>query len=111
MTPHISGYANKFPECVIGFCTDFVYNKYNQFMPAYNLQVKQEGKIMMIRKAQMKDISRLAEIEVFGKRVAYRPIFQDDNGSFNMIQVGNIIEEYRRNPALLEHIQLHEGTI
>ena len=51
----------------------------------------------MIRKAQMKDISRLAEIEVFGKRVAYRPIFQDDNGSFNMIQVGNIIEEYRNN--------------
>lgn len=80
-------------------------------MPAYNLQVKQEGKIMMIRKAQMKDISRLAEIEVFGKRVAYRPIFQDDNGSFNMIQVGNIIEEYRRNPALLEHISVYDDGI
>ena len=39
-------------------------------MPACNLQVKQEGEIMMIRKAQMKDISRLAEIEVVGKRFA-----------------------------------------
>lgn len=65
----------------------------------------------MIRKAQMKDISRLAEIEVFGKRVAYRPIFQDDNGSFNMIQVGNIIEEYRENPKLLEHISVYDDGI
>ena len=65
----------------------------------------------MIRNAQMKDISRLAEIEVFGKRVAYRPIFQDDNGSFNMIQVGNIIEEYRNNPTLLEHISVYDDGI
>lgn len=65
----------------------------------------------MIRKAQTKDISRLAEIEVFGKRVAYRPIYQDDNGSFNMIQVGNIIDEYRSNPALLEHILVYDDGI
>ena len=65
----------------------------------------------MIRKAQIKDISRLAEIEVFGKRVAYRPIFQDDDGSFNQIQVGIIIEEYRQNPALLEHISVYDDGI
>lgn len=65
----------------------------------------------MIRKAQVQDISRLAEIEVFGKRVAYRPIFQDDNGSFNLIQVGNIIEEYQQNPALFEHISVYDDGI
>lgn len=47
----------------------------------------------------------------FGKRVAYRPIYQDDNGSFNMIQVGNIIDEYRSNPALLEHILVYDDGI
>lgn len=28
----------------------------------------------MLRKATMQDVSRIAEIIVFGKRVAYRPI-------------------------------------
>ena len=43
----------------------------------------------------MKDISRIAEIIVFGKRVAYRPIFQNDEVSFNELQVLDIIEEFR----------------
>ena len=30
----------------------------------------------MIRQANKQDISRIAEIIVFGKRVAYRPIFE-----------------------------------
>ena len=32
----------------------------------------------MIRKATMQDVPRIAEIIVFGKRVAYRPIFNND---------------------------------
>ena len=32
----------------------------------------------MIRKAEKKDISRIAEILVFDKRIKYRPIFKDD---------------------------------
>ena len=84
---------------MIDFLPAFVYNKFRQ--EAEN----------MIRKAQKKDISRLAEIEVFGKRVAYRPIFQDDNGSFNEIQVGNIIEEYRQNPEWLAHIRVYDDGI
>ena len=36
-----------------------------------------------VRKARKQDISRIAEIIVFGKRVAYRDIFRDDIGSFN----------------------------
>ena len=32
----------------------------------------------MIRAASKKDASRLAEILIFAKRMAYRPIFQND---------------------------------
>lgn len=65
----------------------------------------------MIRAAQMTDISRLAEIEVFGKRVAYRPIFRDDNGSFNLLQTGNIINAYQEDPSLLAHILVYDDGI
>ena len=68
---------------MIGFPPICAYNK-------DRLEMLHNGimEVGMIRKAQTKDISRLAEIEVFGKRVAYRPIFQDDDGSFNQIQEG-----------------------
>lgn len=33
----------------------------------------------MIRKARKEDISRIAEILVFVKRIKFRPIFQDDD--------------------------------
>lgn len=52
----------------------------------------------MIRKAEKKDISRIAEIIVFGKRVAYRPIFENDDVSFNELQVVNLYEDYKSNP-------------
>lgn len=41
----------------------------------------------MVRKAEAKDISRIAEISVFAKRAAYRSIFNDDRTSFGEIQV------------------------
>lgn len=41
----------------------------------------------MVRKATKMDASRLAEILIFAKRTAYRPIFQDDLVSFNEMQV------------------------
>ena len=44
----------------------------------------------MIRKATMQDVPRIAEIIVFGKRVAYRPIFNNDIVSFNELQVVNL---------------------
>ena len=36
----------------------------------------------MIRVATIKDASRLAEIQIFSKRKAFRPIFQNDDVSF-----------------------------
>ena len=42
----------------------------------------------MLRKAEKKDINRIAEIIIFTKRQTYRPIFKNDNVSFNVMQVG-----------------------
>lgn len=50
---------------------------------------------MYIRKAEEKDIPRIAEILVFAKRSAYRPIFQNDEVSFNVITVLNVIDEIK----------------
>ncbi len=65
----------------------------------------------MVRKASLQDVSRIAEIIVFGKRVAYRPIFNNDVVSFNELQVINLIEEYRSNPALVDNMLVYDDGI
>lgn len=65
----------------------------------------------MIRKATIQDVPRIAEIIVFGKRVAYRPIFNNDVVSFNELQVINLIEEYRNNPTLVENMIVYDDGI
>lgn len=65
----------------------------------------------MVRKTDAKDIPRIAEIIVFGKRVAYRPIFKNDVISFNEIQVVSIAGEYQKNPALLDNMLVYDDGI
>lgn len=65
----------------------------------------------MVRKATKQDISRIAEIIVFGKRVAYRTIFQNDVVSFNEIQVVPLWEEYKDNLEKIEHMQVFDDGI
>lgn len=65
----------------------------------------------MIRYATKEDISRIAELLVFGKRVAYRTIFNNDIDSFKNLQVLNVIEEYQKNPYLLENTLLYDDGI
>ena len=65
----------------------------------------------MLRKAIMQDVSRIAEIIVFGKRVAYRPIFNNDCVSFNELQVINLIEEYRNNPTVIDNMLVYDDGI
>ena len=48
----------------------------------------------MIRPAIKDDLSRIAEILVFVKRVKFRPIFQDDDYSFGELQVLRVAEQY-----------------
>ena len=49
----------------------------------------------MIRKSTETDLTRLAEISVFTKRVAYRPIFNDDKFSFNVLTVPGVMDVLR----------------
>ena len=65
----------------------------------------------MIRKATVQDISRIAEIIVFGKRVAYRPIFQNDQVSFNEMQVVSLWEEYKESPESIENMWVYDDSI
>ena len=64
----------------------------------------------MIRKAEKKDISRIAEILVFVKRINYRDIFKDDDFSFNELQVLKVAEEYLR-PEKLNNIFVYDDGI
>ena len=64
----------------------------------------------MVRKAEKKDISRIAEILVFVKRINYRDIFKDDDFSFNELQVLKVAEEYLR-PEKLNNIFVYDDGI
>ena len=64
----------------------------------------------MIRKAEPKDLSRIAEILVFDKRITCRPIFQDDDYSFNELQVLKVAEQYAV-PERLEKIWVYDDGI
>ena len=68
----------------------------------------QTGKDFLIRKATIKDISRIAEILVFVKRMNYRAIFRNDAVSFGEIQVIPVAERYSR-PEILENIWVYEA--
>lgn len=65
----------------------------------------------MIRQAGKQDVPRIAEIIVFGKRVAYRPIFNNDCVSFNELQVVQLYEEYKNNPDRLDGMLIYDDGI
>lgn len=65
------------------------------------------GIIETIRKAAPKDISRIAEILVFVKRIKYRPIFRNDEYSFGELQILSIAEKYKE-PAILDNILVYD---
>ena len=70
--------------------------------------MEQTGKSYLIRKATIKDISRIAEILVFVKRMNYRVIFRNDAVSFGEIQVIPVAEQYSK-PEILENIWVYEA--
>lgn len=61
-----------------------------------------------IRKASMKDSSRLAEILIFTKRMAYREIFCNDKVSFGEMQVYPLAQDYIVNSEKLENIWVYD---
>ena len=64
----------------------------------------------MIRKEEPKDLSRIAEILVFTKRMKYRAIFHNDEYSFNELQVVKLVEEYGNSKAL-DNIWVYDDGI
>lgn len=64
----------------------------------------------MIRKAEPKDISRIAEILVFTKRMKYRSIFHNDDYSFNELQVVKVANEFN-DPELLNKVWVYDDGI
>lgn len=64
----------------------------------------------MIRQATVRDLSRIAEILVFVKRMKFRPIFQDDQYSFNELQVLSVAEQYAA-PEVLRSIWVYDDGI
>lgn len=65
---------------------------------------------LKIRKAAIQDLSRIAEILVFVKRVNFRPIFKNDAYSFGELQVLSVAEEYAA-PDILGHIWVYDDGI
>ena len=65
----------------------------------------------MVRYARKEDISRIAELLVFGKRTAYRSIFNNDMVSFNELQVLKVVGEYESDPTLLKNTLLYDDGI
>ncbi len=61
-----------------------------------------------IRKAVIQDVSRLAEILVFTKRMYYRPIFRNDKVSFGEIQVLPVAQELIAHAEKLEDIWVYD---
>lgn len=61
-----------------------------------------------IRKAEIQDASRLAEILIFTKRINYRKIFHDDKVSFGEMQVYPLAQDYIVNPEKLENIWVYD---
>lgn len=61
-----------------------------------------------IRKATAVDVSRIAEILIFTKRMNYRPIFQNDQVSFGEMQVLPLAQKYLTTPSLLDPIWVYD---
>lgn len=64
----------------------------------------------MIRKARKEDISRIAEILVFVKRIKFRPIFQDDDFSFGELQVISVAKQYI-DEGIIDNILVYDDGI
>lgn len=65
---------------------------------------------MPIRKAEARDLSRIAEILVFVKRINYRPIFQNDGYSFGELQVLPVAKAYAA-PEVLPFLWVYDDGI
>ena len=62
----------------------------------------------MIRQATTADASRIAEIQIFTKRLNYRHIFHNDKVSFGEMQVYPLAKKYMDNSGELDGIWVYD---
>ncbi|MEG2192064.1 MAG: GNAT family N-acetyltransferase [Oscillospiraceae bacterium] len=65
----------------------------------------------MIRLAMKEDASRLAEISIFAKRMAYSDIFNDYKVSFSEMLVLPLALEYIEKPEMLNNLYVFEDEV
>lgn len=68
-------------------------------------------RILNIRKATQKDLSRIAEIYVFNNRMNYWPIFKDDEFSFGELQVVTMVDNYFGKDKILKNILVYDDGL
>lgn len=66
---------------------------------------------MKIRKAEKKDLSRIAEIYVFNNRINYFPIFNDESYSFGEMQVVPLMDNYFGKEQILRDIYVYDDGV
>ncbi len=66
---------------------------------------------MYIRRAEPRDLSRIAEIFVFNNRVNYYPIFKDPSFSFGELQVVSLIDTYFGRDEVLSRIYVYDDGL
>lgn len=82
-----------------------------KYLELYTHIVKQDN-YRNIRKANVHDLSRVAEIYVFNNRMNYFPIFNDEKFSFGELQVTTLIDHYFSKEDVLDSIYvLDDGII
>lgn len=66
---------------------------------------------MNIRKAEARDLSRIAEIFVFNNRINYYPIFGDAQYSFGELQVLSVIDNCFGKAEILKNLYVFDDGI
>lgn len=66
---------------------------------------------MNIRKAEARDLSRIAEIFVFNNRINYYPIFGDAQYSFGELQVLSVIDSCFGKAEILKNLYVFDDGI
>lgn len=66
---------------------------------------------MNIRKAETRDLSRIAEIFVFNNRINYYPIFGDAQYSFGELQVLSVIDSFFGKAEILKNLYVFDDGI
>ncbi len=99
-------WKNRYADCVsIAEALEMIQNN------KYELKSIKPKKTNIIRRATEEDVSRIAEILVFAKRMKYRSIFKDDVYSFCELQVLSVAERYIENGFLNNMFLYDDGII